>query len=274
MILCLLGLNNMLLSKLRHYLLQNAPSSVLEYYYLFRMTQKYNKGILSNLRVVAKNTVPLRTLSLLPIEPKIIVDVGAHKGDWVEPYTKILGNKTQFYLIEPFNTLYDLLCKRYNKYSNIHVYNYALSSSIGLKEFHISASSDFSSLEELNLKALVDFPKFQVNYESSILVNTESLASFHDKYLDKQSIDILKMDIQGHEYSVLNASTAILQSINSILIEWNIINFYQPEANFVHIHNFLTTHGFILSGIPNQARLNSRLLYVDAFYLNEKLLDN
>lgn len=264
----------MLLTRLRAYLLQNAPSAFLEYLHFLRIIQKYNKGVLPNLRIITRDNLPLRTLSLLPIEPKVIVDVGAHKGDWVEPYTKILSTNTQFHLIEPISSLYDLLCKRYDTYSNIHVHKCALSSSIGVKELNISRSSDFSSLEELNSKALINFPEFHANYENKVLVNTESLASFYNKYLRNHSIDILKMDIQGHEYSVLKTSTAVLKNVNSILIEWNIINFYGSEANFIHVHNFLVNHGFELSGIPNQVRTNGRLLYADAFYVNENLLNN
>ena len=59
------------------------------------------------------------------------------------------------------------------------------------------------------------------------------------------SIDLIKIDTEGHEYEVLYGMGDYIKKINYILVEFHIDKIYE-NYNSGKIHNFLLENGFTL----------------------------
>lgn len=137
----------------------------------------------------------------------VVFDLGGYKGTWSQ---KIKGKfDCKIYVFEPIKNLSEGIKSMFLNDSNIHVYDYGLSNDTKTEE--ISLLSDGSSVflesknkEKINLVSVVDF--------------------INDNNIDR--IDLMKLNIEGVEYDVLEA-----------LIESNLIDIvYNIQVQF---HNFV-----------------------------------
>ena len=225
----------------------------------------------SYLRALSDHS-PIRVLDLLPSKPEVILDVGANKGAWTGDYLEILGGDTRFYLFEPIPALCDRLRETHSDSQNVNVFCFALSSSKGTKQFCMADKPEFSSFEEWNADVGSKyFPDVKSTLGSQITVQTETLDNFYREHLSHTLIDLIKLDVQGHELSVFEGGKEALKKTKSILVEWNILHCYASSSDFIRVHEFLTKSDFALASIPFQYRAGKKLVYADALYFNEQL---
>jgi hypothetical protein len=80
---------------------------------------------------------------------------------------------------------------------------------------------------------------------------------------------LLKIDVQGFEWEVLQGATSILPDVAVILCEVNAEDFYAGQAGFEQIYLFMREHGFKLVDIgePIRARATGEVLYFDVAFL-------
>tara|TARA_B100000989_G_scaffold298367_2_gene287304 strand:- start:11 stop:802 length:792 start_codon:yes stop_codon:yes gene_type:complete len=149
--------------------------------------------------------------SLLKNEPKIFIDIGAHKGEYLEALTKRY-HKAEYHIFEPSIKNYQFLRKRFNK-KHYKINNLALSSvskqGILYSNFYGSA---FSSLYKRNLDNLNI--KFEKTEEIKIL-------RFDEYWKDINSIiDYVKIDVEGHELDVLKGFGELIKKVKLIQFEF------------------------------------------------------
>ncbi len=210
---------------------------------------------------------PVRILDLLPFEPKTILDIGANRGDWTERFVSLLGISADFYLVEPIEKLAGALEERFQGLRNVKVSRLALTNRCGAQTINVATSDDFSSLEEFG-PALADR---RVGVQRQEEVPVATLDEYRNT-IGLGRVDLIKIDVQGHELKVLAGGKKTLENARAILVEWNIVNLYGSDATFIKVHQALEEHDFSLVGIPYQYRENGRLLYGDALYLQARLL--
>ena len=139
----------------------------------------------------------------------IILDVGANIGAfsiYIEVATK--DNHPLIYAIEPSkeNFKYLNLNIRKNNLSNVKTYNIGLSNADGTA--NLSTSGDFDSFKLVTNSS-----------ENTETIETKTLQSFCE-HESIQVIDLLKIDIEGAEYSLFeNAYEFINQHVKRIFIE-------------------------------------------------------
>jgi len=63
--------------------------------------------------------------------------------------------------------------------------------------------------------------------------------------LEKNPLDLIKIDTEGHEYEVLYGTGDYIKKINYILVEFHVDNIYE-NYNPDKIHNLLLENGFTL----------------------------
>jgi FkbM family methyltransferase len=80
---------------------------------------------------------------------------------------------------------------------------------------------------------------------------------------------LLKIDVQGFEWEVLQGATSILPDVAVILCEVNAEDFYAGQAGFEQIYLFMRENGFKLVDIgePIRARATGEVLYFDVVFL-------
>jgi FkbM family methyltransferase len=129
------------------------------------------------------------------------IDVGANVG----LYSYFFSNK--FDHVEAFEPLSELTFRlKFLSNNNIHVNNVALSSSIGQLEFFIPIHNNILQPPLASLEPrLGHFEKRVVD-----VINLDNY-EFDD-------VDLIKIDVEGHEYKVIEGALKTISSCNPVLI--------------------------------------------------------
>ena len=142
-----------------------------------------------------------------------VVDIGANAGYFTHFMAQQVGSKGEVLAFEPHPDTFRSLVTNMESHPNkliTALYNLALSNQVGNGSLHFpsgfAANTGSASLEETNLQT-----------EGQVSVPLDTL----DRIAGGKSIDILKMDVEGHELAVLQGSVNMLDAdeIGVIILE-------------------------------------------------------
>ena len=186
-----------------------------------------------------------RYLCKLDIEK--IIDIGAHKGEFLENILKI-EKVNSFYAFEPQKNIFKGLNEKFSDNQKVTLFNYAMDKEISLKKLKINKLSMTSSLAEINDKSLyLKVKNFLLssksNFENEYDVQTQTV----DKVFENISLQkaLLKIDVEGFEMNVIEGSYIKLKEIPFILLENQFGNHYKNN-NFSAIVKLLSEQNFII----------------------------
>ncbi len=169
---------------------------------------------------------------------KKIVHVGAHLGQEVDFYLKY--NPEKIYLFEPNKKIFNDLERNFNKYKNIHFYNFGLGSTNKKEQFFISNENMGESSSFLKPKKH-EIVKPEITFtKSKMMLEIKKFDS-----LDINNIDFLNIDTQGYELEVLKGFQEQLKNILFIHCEINRDFVYENNALVKDIDLFLEKNDFI-----------------------------
>ena len=182
-------------------------------------------------------------LSELDIEK--IIDIGAHKGEFLESILKI-SKVNSFYAFEPQKNIFKELNKKFSDNQKVTLFNYAMDKEITNKKIKINKLSMTSSLAEINEKSLYlkikNFLTFsRSNFEDEYEIKTNTV----DKIFENISLQktLLKIDVEGFEKNVIEGSKMKLKEIPFVLLENQFGNHYKNN-NFKEIIELLSKQNF------------------------------
>ena len=184
------------------------------------------------------------------IKIKTFIDVGAFEGKYTDLILKI-QEKCKVIMIEPQSKYYLLLKEKYKNNHLIKIMKIGISDKETLLKLKINKheiTSTFSQFNDtnkyLNYKAIL----FNSNLKN-MTTNSENIEVFPlSLILQKNNLDsihLIKIDTEGHEYEVLYGMGDYIKKINYILVEFHIDKIYE-NYNPGKIHNFLLENGFTL----------------------------
>jgi len=130
--------------------------------------------------------------------PLCIFDIGANKGQFLKFIEHGLQDVSiHIHAFEPSQYAYKILCDCAKVYSNVTLNNLGLGKQPGKFElFYNEAGSGLASLTKRRLE------HFGVDFKYSEIVDIDTLDNYcHRKSIQK--IDLLKIDVEGHELDVL-----------------------------------------------------------------------
>ncbi len=185
----------------------------------------------------------LKYLSKIDIEK--IIDIGAHKGEFLEIMLK-LEKVNSFYAFEPQRKIFKELNEKFSNNQKVTLFNYAMDKEITNKMLKINKLSTTSTLSKINEKSfylkIKNFLTFsKLNFEDEYEIQTNTVDKiFEDISLEKT---LLKIDVEGFEMNVIEGSQAKLKQIEFILLENQFGNHYKNN-NFEDIIKFLSKHNF------------------------------
>jgi len=161
------------------------------------------------------------------------VDIGANIGFFSLNASAIVGDKGIVYAFEPANNTFNKLKENIesNKMKNISMHKLALSDAEGVKEFHISTDG-YDAFNSFVMP---------VHGKDYILEKTD-IARLDGFYNDlKQYTNlVIKIDVEGWEYHVVNGAQKVLLALNPILIiEFNDENTSVSEFRCTHLFKLL-----------------------------------
>ncbi len=184
----------------------------------------------------------------LPNNP-IILEAGSFNGSDTIRMGRMwpLG---YIHAFEPVPELFQKLTQRISAYENIICYQYALSNHNGTAPFYISEKPDKPGIPS-QAGSLMQ-PKERLKYSSltfprTIIVQTITLDAWASTY-HVNHIDILWLDMQGHELAVLQASKFILKTVSVIFTEVSFIESYKNQPQLDEITEWLREYGFTCVG--------------------------
>jgi FkbM family methyltransferase len=189
-------------------------------------------------------------------EFKVLIDVGAHKGETIINFLKNFKIQN-IYSFEASNQTFKMLelnvnniKKQYNN-TNIEIFNTGVGNSNEQKFFNElpdSNSSTFNQIDENSSyfkkknKILSFFIKKDFVIKKNI-VSQIKLSEFIKKKNLKQ-IDILKIDTEGYEFETLKGLEKSIQFVNFIYFEHHYDNMIKKNYKFSEIHDFLVKNSF------------------------------
>ena len=177
-----------------------------------------------------------------------IVDVGAHKGEFLEKMLKI-EKVNSFYAFEPQKDIFNDLNERFSKNNKITLLNYAVDKEITNKKLQINKFSMTSSLSEVNEKSLYfKLKNFLTRSKSNFVDEYEVQTNTIDNFFKNVNLEktLLKIDVEGYEMNVIKGSLMKLKEIPYVIIENQFGNHYQ-NSNFKDIKDVLFKYNFIVS---------------------------
>jgi FkbM family methyltransferase len=141
-----------------------------------------------------------------------IIDIGANIGYYTLLEAKMVGNSGKVYAIEPEPANFERLKNNIalNKYTNIQSYNMAAGDTNGTKTLYQSESPNLHNLLGEN----------GTNGPNKSYIGTLDVQAVNlDTFLkDKQPPDLVRMDVEGYEYYVIEGMKKTLNSNHNLMI--------------------------------------------------------
>jgi FkbM family methyltransferase len=186
------------------------------------------------------NNVMLREFVSRARRARGTVDVGANAGLYTY-HAAAVSPQVPLLALEPIVELADLL--RANLYRNgraaARVANVAASDMAGEAEFFVADSDEVSSLQSNHVQA------YEGNAGSRRLVRTATL----DQLVRERGfehVDLIKIDVEGHERRVLDGAAAILDRHRPVLV---METGHEADGDRAAIHDRLARLGYRMLGI-------------------------
>lgn len=169
------------------------------------------------------------------LHKNIIFDVGANKGQFLELAMSNLDHKKcKFHIFEPGKSTFNILTDKFNGKQNIIFNNCALGSKKGTGTLYYNEQS--SGLASLTKR---DLQHFSIQFDESETVNVETLDNYC-KERNIERINLLKIDVEGHELDVLKGALNMLNNdrIDVITFEFGGCNI-DTKTFFKDFYDFL-----------------------------------
>lgn len=168
---------------------------------------------------------------------KVFFDVGANVGNWTGLVSSLCNSDDRVFSFEPSSLTYKKLIKNVNKMPYVSTFNLGLSNNSNVMEIFFSLSNpekstvEFQSAHTLN-KVIIDYKAEKQNFITG------------DDFCKKNkvsNITFLKIDVEGHDYKVLEGFQKLLQEggVQVIQFEYNRHNLYTGNLlnNFYKLLN-------------------------------------
>jgi FkbM family methyltransferase len=167
----------------------------------------------------------------------IVIDVGANLGSYVVPLAKRNAH-LQFECFEPQRIVYYQLCANtfLNRLSNVYTHNVGLSNEKRVTSYVLP-----NYAEETNIGAFsIDFDTRANGYEVKSEGVTERMIIIPLDSMQYEKVRLIKIDVEGHELSVLHGAEHTLRENNYPPIIFEAWTWKFPEkrqAVFSHLES-------------------------------------
>lgn len=169
--------------------------------------------------------------------PQLAIDIGGNVGE----YTAELRKKNpslEIHTFEPSSTNIGKLKARFADDQNIKLMPYAVSNISGSATlFSNEPGSGLGSLSKRKLD------HFNIDFDFEETITTLRFEEYWKEILNKRTIDIVKIDIEGHELTALEGFGKAIQSVNVLQFEFGGCNI-DTRTYFQDFWYFFKANGF------------------------------
>ena len=224
---------------------------------------------------ISSSDDPIFILSkLLSIdEVRYIIDGGASIGNTSIQLSNLFP-KAKVFSIDPYPPFFNALTRASKLNPNISAHNTALSNYDGISTLNINMSEGTNSLLDIKDENSKVFGNLLAKKDQIEVVCT-TLDSFTEEN-SIENVDILKLDLQGHELKALEGASKILQKqkVGILLCEIIFEDIYEDQTRPYELINFLIKeHSFKFFNFYQKNYHQGRLLQTDIILFHESLLE-
>jgi FkbM family methyltransferase len=200
-------------------------------------------------------------LYLAEVQDVVIFDVGAFNGETVIGYSKTFP-KAKIFAFEPFPDSFIELKRNTSGVDNLRCENFGLTDSEGPQSFNVNQAAPTNSLLPVSENAQENWSG---NRSPASNGTVECQFTTLDDYVNRSGIDridLLKIDVQGAEFKVLNGGLASLKSgvIKLIYMEMILVETYDDQKPISYYMEFFERHNYALIGFYNQSYNDNNIL--------------
>ena len=163
----------------------------------------------------------------------VIIDIGAHWGESALTFRKYYKQNT-IYSFEPNLYSFKKLKKNTKNLLNIKIFNYGISKNESDYLYYPYYRGYQLSL--WTSKSLIKLKKRIKDYtflNEKKIIYKKSLSKFNKLPIINNKVSIIKIDVEGDEYNVINMISHIIKKNNPLIfIEYNKTNFYKINKFF------------------------------------------
>lgn len=175
------------------------------------------------------------------------IDIGSNKGQFAL-LIRGVHPEAEIYAFEPLLKPFETLEKVFSEDTKFHCFNVAVGQDSSDTQINVSASNDSSSLLEITDLQVEIFPGTQK--ESIETIAVRPLKNYIEKFKRNQNT-LLKIDVQGYELEVLQASACYLSEVRWVYVEASFKELYKDQAFAHEVITFLSSYNFRLTGVYN-----------------------
>lgn len=221
----------------------------------------------------AKRDPYLVTRELITTPRPVIFDVGANIGQTALHYRALFPGAT-IHCFEPFPPSFEQLRVAVGRDPHAQLHLLALAASSGSARLKVNRSAATNSLLPSDERAAHYWGGGLLDTEGEVEVVTRTL----DEFCAAQGIgrvDVLKLDVQGAEYAVLEGARATLtaQRVDVLYMEVITAPTYVGQRELHDYLALLHERGYRLFDFYNPARRDGRLIQSDIIFVSEEFLD-
>lgn len=191
----------------------------------------------------------------------VVADVGANVGDWTAGLLAVAEPRRVF-AFEPSPEVFPALGGRFGGRAEVTLVNAAAGEVDGTTPFHLTAHPHNSSVlrPRADAQGLIDHGGDLRRLVDVAMVRLDTaLASV-------ESLDILKVDVQGFERSVLAGAHDLLRRTTWVLVEANFVSLYDGDLLLADLHQLMLAEGFSLANLSQPYVRDGTALFSDALY--------
>jgi len=194
-----------------------------------------------------------------------ILDVGANEGQSLIQFRGAFPD-AHIHSFEPSPDAFEILKKTAATLPSIYLYGYGFADRPGVRDLHMSSHSCLNSI--LPSGKEYAWPAAPLN--GRISARFETL----DWFLSEagiETVDILKIDVQGAEMLVLEGGKRALSRgvARSVKLEICFLSLYQSQATLDQVYKWLSGYGYLFTGLYDQFyEEHGRLCWCDALFIH------
>jgi FkbM family methyltransferase len=201
-----------------------------------------------------------------------VIDVGANEGQWIGALLAV-ASVNHIEAFEPNLHAVGRLREILRDRETYHIHQAAVGERCGETSMRLTDDSKFSSLLKPRGSLTRHYSPAAATVKEIVTVPVVTL----DKALGSlDSIDLLKIDVQGFEPQVLAGARQVTRRTKAILIEANFVSHYEGDHCFADLHKLLTEDfAFELWNLsPSYYGAEGRAMWCDAVYVNRDVFGN
>ena len=208
--------------------------------------------------------------NLLNNSQPVIFDIGAYVGDTIKQFNSSFP-ECYIHAFEPFDDSFSFLKNRFKKTDKIFLNNIAVGDrSLGNIKMYITQNKGSSSLLQPTIDANEFWDGNPLSTQKEVRVETITIDKYCEQY-NIESIDILKIDVQGNELKVLKGAKRMLKEkrVSLIFTEISIAPNYKEQSEIDEVIKLLRENKYRIFNFFKMKHKEGQLIECDVLFCVE-----